>query len=296
MTTGNGSNGQTTAIQRKDPKQTAIATFQDYLAVRKKHISDIVPKHLTAERVVKVALTAYSRTPDLMNCTLDSVFRSVMQAAELGLEPGGALGHAYLVPFGKECTLIPGYRGLIELAKRSGEVADIKAWLVHANDKFQVVLGYHEDIIHEPNLENPGELVAAYAIATLPDGTKHPEVMTGAQLDAVRKYSKRLASQHPEEWARKTVIRRLVKYLPLSSEKAELLQKAIEVDGDDNGPVLDVTASSAAAAEKAASRSAAVLNKLAREEPQDVPFEPSDSAEPPADVPLPKPSDSPQKT
>lgn len=264
----NGGQKQNQAIQKVDPKQQAISNFNQYLELRKSTLSRVLPKHMTPERLIKVAMLAYSKTPKLRECSLESVGQAVMQAAELGLEPGGVLGHAYLVPYGNTCTLIPGYRGLIELARRSGEIESIEAHVVYANDKFTLKFGLDPVLEHEPNLDSePGGLRFVYAIAKLKDGGKQLEVMTKAQVDAIRKRSKS-GNNGPwvtdyEEMARKTVVRRLVKYLPLSTERAETLAKALELDNDNEA--IDVTATHGDVEFKASSRSAAVLAKLQAE-------------------------------
>lgn len=257
-----------TAIQKLDPTQQKVVSLRDYIEARKANIAKIVPKHLTAERLTMVALAACTKEPKLLGCTPESVYLAVRQGAELGLEVGGALGHAYMVPMGSTATFICGYRGLIELAKRTGEVKDISARIVRSGDRFEVTFGYHEDIVHVPNLDEDGEVVAAYAIAILADGTRHAEVMTRSQLEAVKKYSKGgLANNHFEEWCRKTTIRRLVKFLPLSPEKSEKLVRAMEVDDENDGTIETRRVNAEVVS---ASRSEAIFQKVKAQESQDI--------------------------
>lgn len=199
----------------------------------------VLPKHITPERMIKVALVSASRTPRLLECTPQSFFAAMMQAAELGLEPGGALGHAYLVPFKNgstqkyEVVMIPGYRGLIALARRSGEIRSIEARPVYERDRFFVRFGLDPKLDHEPNLEVDGKdrkLKAVYAMAELTDGVRQVEYMTKADVDHIRKKSK-AANDGPwvtdyDEMSRKTAVKRLCKYLPLSPE----LAKAVAID------------------------------------------------------------------
>lgn len=216
-------------------KKTATQTLHELLAQRKDSIAQLVPKHLTAERLMRVAVNCVAKTPKLQECSPTSLLQSVLMAAELGLEPGGALGHMYLVPFGQVCTPIIGYRGFVELARRSGQLKLIRAVVVYANEPFKVVEGLHFDIVHERRLDaGRGELAYVYAVAELEDGSVQFEVMTKQQVDAIRERS-RSGSSGPwktdyEEMAKKTVFRRLAKWLPLSSERFE---KALEVDNDD---------------------------------------------------------------
>lgn len=263
-TTNGQVQAQPKAIQRVDPRQQKVVNLRDYLEVRKRTLADVLPRHMTPERVIKVALMAFSKTPKLQECSIESVAQSVLQASELGLEAGGVLGHAYLVPFKGTCTLIVGYRGLIKLARQSGEVDDIEAHPVYANDKFRLTFGLNPVLEHEPNLEgDPGQLRFVYAIARMTGGGHHLEVMTKSQIDKIRAGSQG-RDQSPwrdnyDEMSRKTVIRRLCKYLPLSPEKAENLERALEIDDE---PAIDVTAArDAEAAERAESRTDQVLRK-----------------------------------
>ena len=214
----------------------AAATFAQYLTARRRQLASVLPKHLTPERVCRVALTTFTRTPALMNCDMPSVFQAVQQASELGLEPGGALGQCYLVPYKNTCQLIVSYKGLIELARRSGEIESIEARVIHENDEYSVEFGLHSDLRHRPCLSGePGPLVMVYAIARLKGGMVQFEVMTRAEVEAIRKRS-RSGNSGPwvtdyDEMAKKTAVRRLCKFLPISSEK---LAMALEAEAGDS--------------------------------------------------------------
>jgi recombination protein RecT len=197
-----------------------------------KAIAALVPEHLTPERLMRVAVNCVAKTPDLQKCSASSLLSAIMAAAEVGLEPGGALGQFYLVPFGQVCTPIIGYRGLLELARRTGQIVSIRAVVVRQKDVFELSEGIEQTIVHKPNLsENPGPLVYVYAVAKLRDGSVQVEVMSKAQVEAVRSRS-RAGKNGPwvtdyDEMAKKTVFRRLAKWLPLASERFE---KALEMD------------------------------------------------------------------
>lgn len=212
-----------------------IDTFAQFLAPRRKQLASVLPSHLTPERVCRVALTTITKTPALLECDMASVYQAIQQAAELGLEPGGALGQCYLIPYGKNCQLIVSYKGLIELARRSGEIESIEARVVHERDEFDVEFGLHSDIRHRPCLDgDPGQMVMVYAVARLKGGMVQFEVMTRAEVDSIRKRSKS-GNSGPwvtdyDEMARKTVVRRLCKYLPISSEKISM---ALETESAD---------------------------------------------------------------
>lgn len=150
-----------------------------------------------------------------------------MQSAQLGLEPGSALGQAYLVPYGNQCQLILGYRGMIDLARRSGQVLSLNAYAVREGDEFNYQLGLHPDIHHVPSCEADRvkkPITFVYAVATLRGGGYQFEVMSRAEVEAVKAKakSKNIWNNYFEEMAKKTVIRRLFKYLPVSIEALQI--------------------------------------------------------------------------
>ena len=123
------------------PKTKAPAIIQHVLSDQfKKQLALAIPKHLNADRLARIAATELRKTPALLNTTEASFMGAVMQSAQLGLEPGSALGQAYLVPYGKECQLILGYRGMIDLARRSGQVLSLNAYAVREGDDFKEAL------------------------------------------------------------------------------------------------------------------------------------------------------------
>ncbi|WP_137010114.1 recombination protein RecT [Aquitalea aquatilis] len=196
-----------------------------------------LPKHMTSDRLARIALTEIRKVPALARCEQTSFLGAIMQCAQLGLEPGGALGHAYLLPFENrrkgitEVQFIVGYRGMIDLARRSGQIVSLAARAVYQNDKFSYQYGLHEDLQHVP-CENgePGPLTHVYAVARLKDGGIQFEVMSRLEVEKVRAQSKAGNNgpwvSHFDEMAKKTVIRRLFKYLPVSIE----LQQAVGLD------------------------------------------------------------------
>lgn len=242
--------GQRAVIKSNPEKQKDL---KNLFEANKSAIMAVLPKHVTADRLMKIALSTTSKDAKLLACAPKSLFRCVVEAASLGLEPGGALGEAYLVPFKGDATLVIGYRGLIKLARQSGEIKSIGARVVYADDpEFQVRYGIDEGITHTPLLgadeRKDEDIIAVYAIAKFVDGDPQFEVMTKGQIDKIRARS---ASANSGPWvtdyaemAKKTVIRRLSKVLPLSAEKSETFQKAIAhadaVDIGERSPVIDV--------------------------------------------------------
>lgn len=202
-------------------------------------LRDAVPitaaKFLTAERITKIVTTALDRSPKLLECEPRSILRSVIEIVQLGLEPGGPLGHAYLVPYGKQCTAILGYRGLIALARRSGSVESVYSEIIYEGDEYTLEYGSDPKLVHKPKLGGQsGPAIAAYCVAKFVGGGQHIEVMTAAQIDGIRARSKASGSgpwvTDWAEMARKTVVRRASKYWPLATEEASLIAQAIDVD------------------------------------------------------------------
>ena len=198
----------------------------------KKQISLALPRHLNADRMCRIALTEVRKNQGLLNCDRNSLLGAIVQCSQLGLEPGNNLGHAYLLPYGRECNLIIGYKGLIDLARRSGQIISINAREVRENDEFEIEYGIDEKLKHIPSMEDRGNLIGFYAIAKLKDGGHQFEYMTLSEINKIKDTSKSAKSRmspwndYYEEMAKKTVIRRLFKYLPVSIE----IQRAITLD------------------------------------------------------------------
>ncbi len=217
-----------TASAPAKPKTKAPIIVQQVLSDQfKKQLALAVPKHLNADRMARIAATEVRKNKALLNTEPTSFLGSVMQAAQLGLEPGSALGQAYLVPYGNQCQLIIGYKGMIDLARRSGQVLSLNAYAVREGDDFSFQLGLKPDIHHVPSLEADRinkPITYVYAVATLKGGGYQFEVMSRAEVEAVKAKakSKNIWNNYFEEMAKKTVIRRLFKYLPVSIEALEI--------------------------------------------------------------------------
>ena len=189
-----------------------------------------LPKHLTAERFCRVAITALSRTPKLAECTQESFFRCLLDLSAYGIEPDGRRAH--LIPYGNQCTLILDWKGLAELAMRSGLIAKLHADIVCENDVFDYNLG--EIVQHKIDFSKPrGAMYAAYAMAVTKDGPVFVAVLNKDEIDAIRRRSKS-GSSGPwqtdyNEMAKKTAFRRLAKWLPLSAEFRDAVDKDDDV-------------------------------------------------------------------
>lgn len=214
--------------------QVSANNLKGLLEKAKKEIAAALPKHVTPDRMMRIALTEARKNPDLLECDQASFLGAVIQAAQLGLEPGGALGHCYLIPFNnskkgiKEVQFMVGYRGMIDLVSRSEKVSHFSVRAVHDGDSFEYEFGLDEFIKHKPG--GLGKLTHVYAIVHLKNGGKLFDVMTLAEVEAVKKTSKTAGwgpwKDHFEEMAKKSVIRRLFKVAPVSIE----IQKAIGLD------------------------------------------------------------------
>lgn len=213
------------------PMKEKVETVRDLLEKLKPQLAMALPRHMTPDRVTRIALTSILRNPDLLECTPASLAGAILQASQLGLECDGVSGQAALIPFKRQVTFIPMYKGLLNLARRSGEVSTIEARVVHAKDKFHFTFGLKPTLVHVPTQEeDAGPLVAVYAIGRLKDGGCQWEVMWKREIDAIRKQSPAGGGgpwvSHYDEMAKKTVLRRLCKLLPSSPE----LQVAVSLD------------------------------------------------------------------
>lgn len=219
-----------------EKQATAIAKKQGTLKdlVKSDSFQDAVQGFFTVEanrkRFVQSAVNALTKTPKLGSCDKMSFFGSLMQLASFGLNPDGR--NAHLIPYGTTCTLIIDYKGLVTLAMRCDKVSKVEAFVVYANDHFRLVNGEVEHIVDNP-WGDRGDVVGYYAVCQFSDGTKKYEVMSKAEVDAVRKRS-RAASSGPwvtdyDEMAKKTVFKRLSKWLPVTPE----LQDAVAKDDEE---------------------------------------------------------------
>ncbi|MFY3553345.1 recombinase RecT [Achromobacter insolitus] len=219
--------------------QAGIGQVKTFFESQKATLAAVLPRHVSPDRMLKIALGALRTTPKLMGCTVESLMGAVVQVSQLGLEPNTPLGHAYLIPFenrqkqATEVQIVLGYKGLIDLARRSGQIVSIGAHEVCANDHFEYAYGLDERLEHRPALGDRGEIIAFYAVAKLVGGGHAFEVMSNQQVLDIRdasqgwKQAKRYGKTENSPWGghyaemgRKTVLRRLFKYLPVSIELA----------------------------------------------------------------------------
>lgn len=176
-----------------------------------------------AERLVRCMITECSKTPKLLECTPQSLLGGVVVAAQLGLEIGGPMGQAYLLPFGKEASLVIGYKGFVNLAYRSPAIKSFSCRIVRTGDTFDIQYGTSAKIIHRPDPSMSGEPIGYYAVVELAQGGHDFEYMTKRQCEEHRDKYALMKKGGPwlnnfDEMALKTTIRKLAKRLPLSAE------------------------------------------------------------------------------
>lgn len=226
------------AVQPQSQQTDLAALLRD--PKLQKQIALALPKHISAERLARVALTELRRNPQLARCEQSSFLGSLMLCAQLGLEPGGPLGQAWILPFrnrntGKtEAQFILGYRGMLELARRSGQIVSIEARAVYEGDAFECRFGLDSDLKHVPDWENPArgnpeKLRFVYAVAKLKDGGVQFVVLSRREIEAARAASKAATtgpwSTHYEQMALKTAVRQLSKWIPISIELATAIEQ-----------------------------------------------------------------------
>lgn len=219
--------GLKNAIVEKRNEVSPVKAMGDLLKRMHTQIEKALPSVITPERFTRIALTAYSRNEKLQECTAESFLGSMMQAAQLGVEPNTPLGQAYLIPYrNKEVMEVQfqlGYRGMIDLAYRSGEVQNIQAHEVYENDTFEYELGLEPKLRHIPALKDRGNVILYYAVFKLTNGGVGFEVMSKEDVEAFAKKKSKTYGTGPwqsdfDAMAKKTLVKRLLKFAPLKSD------------------------------------------------------------------------------
>lgn len=221
-----------------------IATVSSKMASMKSTLDKFFPQIKAAlplsvrpERFLRVVLSTIQKNPALLDCTQISVLSAIIQASQLGLDLDAVVGHAYLIPYKDQCQLIVGYKGMIQMVRNHGELRSIYAEVVHSKDRFTYCFGLQPNCIHEPSLdEDPGAVTHVYAVAVMKDGAAQFSVMKLKDIEAIRSRS-RAGKFGPwvtdfEEMAKKTVLRRLCKLLPMSVEAAKAIANDERIDAD----------------------------------------------------------------
>lgn len=210
------------ATQIAERRESPVTVIRQNLQAMAPQFQAALPKHISVEKFTRVAMTAIQNTPALVNADRASLFGSVVRLAQDGLLPDGR--EAAIVMFGNKAQAMPMIAGVLKKIRQSGDVAYVSAQVVHENDHFVWKLGFEEDVEHTPPaLDKPrGNPIGAYATAVLKDGSRLLEVMSFEEIEKVRAVSRAAKNGPWVQWwgemARKTVMRRLSKRLPMSSD------------------------------------------------------------------------------
>lgn len=220
MNTKGGLTKMTAQVQQMQQKDTSL---KGLIKAMEPQIKKALPSVITPERFTRMVLTALSSTPKLQTCSPQSFLVAMMQAAQLGVEPNTPLGQAYLIPYGNVCQFQLGYRGLIDLAYRSGEVSSIQAHEVHENDTFEYEYGLEPKLKHVPAPKDRGPVTYYYAVLKLKNGGIGFEVMSREDIEKFAMKKSKSYRNGPwqtdfDEMAKKTVLKKVLKYAPLKTE------------------------------------------------------------------------------
>ena len=241
------------AAGSKEVKITKSMKIEDMIKAMSPEIKNALPDVITPERFTRMALSTLNNNVKLRECAPVTFLAAMMNAAQLGLEPNTPLGQAYLIPYRNhgqmECQFQIGYKGLIDLVYRNPNIQTVQAQCVYENDTFEYELGLEPKLVHKPALTDRGSLILVYALWKAENGGYGFEVMSKADIDAhARRYSQSYnSSSSPwksnfEEMAKKTVIKKCLKYAPLRSDilravsTDETIKSSISVDMSEVAP------------------------------------------------------------
>ena len=235
------------ATQLAERRENPMTVIRQNLQQMAPEFKAALPAHVTVEKFTRVAQTAIQNNPDLAQADRRSLFGAITRLAAIGLLPDGR--EAAIVIFNtkkdggwvKAAQAMPMVAGVLKMLRQSGEIAKVSAHVVHEHDQFDYTLGFDEDVKHvPPPLDQPrGKVIGAYATAVLKDGSRMLEVMSLEQINQVRNVSRSKDKGPWVDWfgemARKTVLRRLSKRLPMSTD----VQERIDRDRDEPAAPLE---------------------------------------------------------
>lgn len=239
------------AKQEVTSKKSQSMDLKSFIELRMPEIQKVLPSVITANQFLRLTLNAILNTKHLSECTVTSFYASIMQCAQLGLKPN-INGEAYLIPFKNnkkgvyECQFVVGYKGLMALARRSGEIASIDAQTVYEKDEFELEYGFEPKLVHKPFLKGDrGNPIGFYAAILLKDGGKTSVYMTFKDAEAYgKRYSKAYSSPDSpwktdfESMAKKSCLRQALKYAPTSTDIESALrtdENVLEYKTEGNG-------------------------------------------------------------
>ena len=214
----------------KTQQENKKPSLQGLIRTMEPEIKKALPSVITPERFTRMVFTALSSNKKLQACTPESFLGAMMQAAQLGVEPNTPIGQAYLIPYGNQVQFQLGYKGLIDLAYRSGEVQSIQAHEVHENDTFEYELGLNPKLKHVPAMKDRGQVILYYAVIKLKNGGEGFEVMSREDVDQFARAKSKTYKNGPwqtdfDEMAKKTVLKKVLKYAPLKSDFAKQVKE-----------------------------------------------------------------------
>ena len=215
-----------TAVKQKSEIEVKKKDLNKLVESMAPAIKKALPSVITPERFTRMVLSAISSNPKLAACDSRSFLGAMMQAAQLGLEPNTPLGQAYIIPYGGNAQFQLGYKGLIDLAYRSGEVTIVDAQVVYENDEFEYELGLDPKLKHKPALKDRGAPILYYAMFRTKEGGFGFQVMS---IEDIRKHAQKFSKSYSsgpwqtnfDEMAKKTVLKKALKYAPLKSDFAK---------------------------------------------------------------------------
>lgn len=270
---------ETSLVKPQNQGNNPTNALKKFLDARTKNLAAFAAARIKPETLVRLALFEFSNNEWLRRCSPESIYGSLILSAQIGLEPSGIKGEAYLVPFKGTCTLIPGWRGLVKLALRSKAVKRLNSYVVYERDDFKIWLGSEPRVEHQPCLDpERGELIGAYAVAKMDNGEVDIEWMDVAELQKIKENAAKARggkagpaySDWEDQMYRKAPIRRLAKRLPLGDDfflamKADELAETGEQDKMQN--YIDAEFSETPA-EKSQAVTDSIGNKLAEKAAQ----------------------------
>ena len=208
-----------------------LAVFNGFMARFKPQLALALPKHLNADRMARLALTAFSTTPKLRECTMESIAASIMTAGQLGLEPG-VNGAGFLIPYKTTCTFVPGWKGLVDLVARSGR-GTVYSGVIFKDQRYEFTDGSERKlrILNETDLYDAADITHAYAIGWVKDSAMPViELWRVSKIRLHRDKYNKVGDKHYsfrdwEMYCRKVPLLQVLKYMPCSVE----VQNAIAV-------------------------------------------------------------------
>ena len=227
-----------------DRRPNPVAELSVFMGKLKSQMALALPKHMNADRMTRLTLTAFSTNPDLQLCSHESIAGSIMVAAQMGLEPG-VNGQGYLIPYKGRCTFVPGWKGIVDIANRSGR-SSVWTGAVFQGDEFDYALGDRPFITHKPgeSLGEADDLLYVYAVGRVRD-SEWPiiEVWNMRKIWAHRDHFNKVGKRHysyanPEMYARKIPLLQVLKYMPSSVELATAIDVSNAAESG-KGVVLD---------------------------------------------------------